>query len=97
MKLFLSAIACDPCGGSESIYGWYVVSALAKHHECYVITEKRFQKSIEQSKKRGIVPDSIHFRYLSMGATYHPNRLVALFQGLQGEFRPSFFCVKKNH
>ena len=80
MKLLLSAIACDPCGGSESIYGWYVVSALAKHHECYVITEKRFQKSIEESKKRGIVPDSIHFRYLSMGVTYHPNRLVARLQ-----------------
>ena len=80
MKLLLSAIACDPCGGSESIYGWYVVSALAKHHECYVITEKRFQKSLEESKKRGIVPDSIHFRYLSMGDTYHPNRLVARLQ-----------------
>jgi glycosyltransferase involved in cell wall biosynthesis len=80
MKLLLSAVGCDPFGGSEGIYGWYVVNALAKEHDCHVITEIGYRKNIEEATKRGLVSPGLHFRYLGTGAGYHPNRLIARMQ-----------------
>jgi len=80
VKLLLSAIACDPLGGSEGIYGWYVVNALAREHECHVITELGYRNNIESAILAGMVPHSVHFRYISTGTTYHPIRLIARVQ-----------------
>jgi glycosyltransferase involved in cell wall biosynthesis len=80
MKVLLSSIACDPLGGSEGIYGWYVISALAKEHECYVITEECYRKNIESAVMKGLVPNSVKFKYLGHGGAYHPNRLIARLQ-----------------
>ena len=67
MKLLLTAVACDPFGGSEGIYGWYVVNALAKEHDCYVITGIGYRKNIQEATKRGLVAPKLHFRYLWPG------------------------------
>jgi glycosyltransferase involved in cell wall biosynthesis len=80
MKLLLSTVACDPKGGSEGIYGWYVVNALAKEHDCYVITEIGYRKNIEEAIRRGLASPRLHFRYLGTGAGYNPNRLIARIQ-----------------
>jgi len=80
MKLLLSAVGCDPFGGSEGIYGWYVVNALAREHDCYVITEIGYRKNIEEATRRGLASPRLHFRYLGTGAGYHPNRLIARIQ-----------------
>ena len=91
MKLLLSATACDPFGGSEGIYGWYVVSALAKQHECFVITEEGNRNSIDKAIKLGLIPYALHFRYLGRSLSCHPNRLIAR---LQSWYRYDQFCKK---
>jgi glycosyltransferase involved in cell wall biosynthesis len=83
MKLLISAVACDPFGGSEGIYGWYVISALAKKHACHVITAESCRPHIEEAAAQGLVPDSLTFRYLGSNTPWHPNRLIARLQSWQ--------------
>lgn len=83
MKLLISAIACDPFGGSEGIYGWYVITALAKRHDCYVITGENCRQHIEEAAAQGMVPDSLKFRYHGGNTQWHPNRLIARLQSWQ--------------
>jgi len=80
MKLLLSSIACDPFGGSEGIYGWYVVSALAKEHDCFVITGGDSMPSLRRAQEEGLIPTNLKFRFLGQPKHYHPNRLIARFQ-----------------
>ena len=77
MKLLLSTCACTPYGGSEGIYGWYVVSALAKEHECFVLTSERHRQSIEKAAEEGLIPSSLHFRYIGTDKPWPENRLHA--------------------
>ena len=80
MKLLLCSIACDPFGGSEGIYGWYVVSALAKEHDCFVITGGDSMPSLRRAHEQGMIPPTLKFRFLGQPKHYHPNRLIARFQ-----------------
>jgi glycosyltransferase involved in cell wall biosynthesis len=80
MKLLLSSIACDPYGGSEGIYGWYVVSALAKEHDCFVITGGDSMPSLHRAQQEGLIPTNLKFRFLGQPSHYNPNRLIARFQ-----------------
>jgi len=80
MKLLLSSIACDPFGGSEGIYGWYAVSALAKEHDCFVITSGDSMPSLQRAQEKGMIPPTLKFRFLGYPKPYHPNRLLARFQ-----------------
>lgn len=80
MKILISAIACDPYGGSEGIYGWYAVSALAKEHECFVITGGDSMPSLRRAQAEGLIPPNLKFRFLGQPKHYHPNRLIARFQ-----------------
>jgi glycosyltransferase involved in cell wall biosynthesis len=80
LKLLLSSIACDPFGGSEGIYGWYVVSALAKEHDCFVITGGDSMPSLQRAQEQGMIPPTLKFRFLGYPKPYHPNRLFARFQ-----------------
>jgi len=77
MKLLLSAAACDPYGGSEGIYGWYVVSALAKKHQCFVLTGARHRSSLEKAATEGLIPASLHFRFIGEAKPWPSNRLQA--------------------
>ena len=80
MKVLISAIACDPYGGSEGIYGWYVVSALTKDHDCFVITGGDSMPSLRRAQEEGLIPPNLKFRFLGQPKHYHPNRLIARFQ-----------------
>jgi glycosyltransferase involved in cell wall biosynthesis len=80
LKILISAIACDPYGGSEGIYGWYAVSALAKQHDCFVITGGDSMPSLRRAQEEGLIPANLKFRFLGQPKPYHPNRLIARFQ-----------------
>jgi glycosyltransferase involved in cell wall biosynthesis len=80
LKILISAIACDPYGGSEGIYGWYVVSALAQDHDCFVITGGDSMPSLRRAQEEGLIPPKLKFRFLGQPKHYHPNRLIARFQ-----------------
>ena len=80
MKILISAIACDPYGGSEGIYGWYVVAALAKEHDCFVITGGDSMPSLRRAQEEGLIPPNLNFRFLGQPKHYHPNRLIARLQ-----------------
>jgi len=80
VKVLISAIACDPYGGSEGIYGWYVVSALTKDHDCFVITGGDSMPSLRRAQEEGLIPPNLKFRFLGQPKHYHPNRLIARFQ-----------------
>ncbi|MEI6337783.1 MAG: glycosyltransferase family 4 protein [Verrucomicrobiota bacterium] len=80
VKLLLSAIACDPFGGSEGIYGWNIVSTLATEFDCHVITHTSNRESLETAQARGMIPQGLAFRYHGKLAPYHENRLVARLQ-----------------
>ena len=80
MNILISAIACDPYGGSEGIYGWYVVSALAKEHDCFVVTGGDSMPSIRRAQEEGLIPPNLKFRFLGQPKAYHPNRLIARLQ-----------------
>lgn len=48
LRVLVSAYACSPYKGSEPAVGWGFVSALAKHHDLWVIVEEeKFRKDIE--------------------------------------------------
>ena len=80
MKILISAIACDPYGGSEGIYGWYAVTALAKEHDCFVISGGDSMPSLRRAQEEGLIPPNLNFRFLGQPKNYHPNRLIARFQ-----------------
>jgi len=80
MKLLLSCFGCNPFGGSESIYGWYVASALAKSHSCFVITADAERDSIEKARNMGLIPRSMHFKFISVKRGFNENRIIARFQ-----------------
>ena len=49
LKILISAYACSPIRGSEPGVGWGFITALAKYHDFWVITEKeKFQTEIEE-------------------------------------------------
>jgi len=80
LKILISAIACDPYGGSEGIYGWYAVTALAKEHDCFVISGGDSMPSLRRAQEEGLIPPNLKFRFLGHPKQYHPNRLIARFQ-----------------
>jgi len=49
LRVLVSAYACSPYKGSEPAVGWGFVSALAKHHDLWVIVEEeKFREDIER-------------------------------------------------
>jgi glycosyltransferase involved in cell wall biosynthesis len=50
LKVLVSAYACSPYKGSEPGVGWGFISALARHHDLWVIVEEeKFRKDIERA------------------------------------------------
>jgi glycosyltransferase involved in cell wall biosynthesis len=77
MKILLSAIACDPFQGSETVYGWRACRALARDHEVWVLTSEENRAGLERAAREGLVPENMHFLYLGEARPYHENRLFA--------------------
>lgn len=64
-KILISCYACDPYQGSEPGMGWNFISGIGQHHELHIITESKFQKSLEQ--KRMETPEvfcKLHFYFI---------------------------------
>ena len=66
MKILACAYACNPFHGSEEGVGWGWVTAIAQHHEVWVLTAAYHRRDIEealrrQPEKRG----RIHFAYVA--------------------------------
>jgi glycosyltransferase involved in cell wall biosynthesis len=81
MKILISAHGCSPYLGSESWFGWSAVCCLAQDHELQVITTSRNREALAQATAEGLVPPGVHFHYAGRVKPWHPNRLVARFQG----------------
>lgn len=80
MKLLISSIACGPYGSSEGAYGWRACRAIAKEHEVFIITSIQNRKGIERARDEGLVPPTMHFRYLGRERSYSENRMIARLQ-----------------
>ena len=80
MKLLLSCFSCNPFGGSEAIYGWYVATALAKSHSCFVLMADAEQSSIEKARSMGMISPSMQFKFISVKQGFHENRTIARYQ-----------------
>ncbi|MBI5641484.1 MAG: glycosyltransferase family 4 protein [Nitrospirae bacterium] len=48
LKIIISAYACNPYEGSEKSVGWGWVSAIARYHDLWVLTEELNKPDIEQ-------------------------------------------------
>jgi glycosyltransferase involved in cell wall biosynthesis len=83
MKILVSAIACDPLGGSESFVGWRAVQTIAKDHDIWVITSSRILENFQAAQAQGLVPENVHFIFHGTHRTWHPNRLRARVQSWQ--------------
>jgi glycosyltransferase involved in cell wall biosynthesis len=66
LKILISAYACSPMRGSEPGVGWGFISALAHHHDLWVIVEeKKFRAEIEQYLvEHSSLSASIHFFFI---------------------------------
>lgn len=66
LKVLVSAYACSPYQGSEPGVGWGFVSALAKHHDLWIIVEEeKFRDEIERYlSDHPELAQSMHFYYL---------------------------------
>lgn len=65
-KILINAYACCPNLGSEQGMAWNFISNIAKHCECFVITESEYRTTIEgwMENVRG---DRIHFYFVPVG------------------------------
>ena len=80
MKILISAIACDPYKGSESLHGWIACRALANLGELWLLVSAEHQKGVDQAQQNGIVPENMHFVFVDKHKPYNENRMVARFQ-----------------
>jgi len=80
MKVLISAVACDPIGGSEGFVGWRAVQTIAKDHEVWVITSTRNRENFEKAQAKGLVPENVHCIFHGTHRPWHPNRLLARIQ-----------------
>jgi glycosyltransferase involved in cell wall biosynthesis len=66
LKVLISAYACSPYKGSEPGVGWGFVSALAKHHDLWIIVEEeKFRADIERYLgENPEFAESVHFFFL---------------------------------
>lgn len=62
-RVLVSAYACEPNQGSEPGVGWHTVTALARHHDVWVLTTNYHGRAIEIHKQTCNLPN-LHFIYL---------------------------------
>ena len=80
MKVLVSAIACDPFGGSEGGIGWRIAEAISCDHEVFVMTSPRHRDNWEAARLKGLVPDSMKVRFIGNCRPWHRNRFRARIQ-----------------
>ena len=80
MKVLVSAIACDPFGGSEGAAGWRNVRAIAENHDVFVMTSPRHRESWERAQQASMIPDSIRVRFIGSFENWRSNRFLARIQ-----------------
>jgi glycosyltransferase involved in cell wall biosynthesis len=74
MKIFLSAIACNPYLGSENYFGWAAVKCLARDHDLWVVTSKRHRLDLEKAETEGLVPKNVRFIYIGKFEEWRSSR-----------------------
>ena len=80
LKILISAIACNPFGGSEALHGWLACRSLAGLAELWLLVSVENKAGIEEGRARGLVPENMHFTYLGEPKPYLENRLLARLQ-----------------
>ena len=102
MKVFLSAIACNPDLGSEAKVGWDAAMAVSEHNECHVVTHTSCRKAIEQKQAEGIATQ-IKFHYFGDEFNWHPSRFIAriqswlIFRKWQAQLLPVASALHQKH
>jgi glycosyltransferase involved in cell wall biosynthesis len=74
MKIFVSAIACNPYLGSESLGGWSAVRSLARDHDLWVVTSKRHRLDLKKAEAEGLVPKNVRFITIGNYEEWRPSR-----------------------
>lgn len=80
MKILVSAIACNPYGGSESLLGWLASRSLAELGELWLLVSAEERAGVERGRAAGLVPENMHFTFIGEVRPYHKNRLIARIQ-----------------
>jgi glycosyltransferase involved in cell wall biosynthesis len=83
MKIFLSAIACNPYLGSENYVGWAAVKCLARDHDLWVVTSKRHRLDLEKAETEGLVPKNVRFILVGNGEGWRPSRRLGRLKDWQ--------------
>lgn len=65
MKVLLSAFGCGPGEGSEPGVGWGSAQQIARFHEVWVLTWRKYQAAIEGELSSNPLPNA-HFVYLAL-------------------------------
>jgi glycosyltransferase involved in cell wall biosynthesis len=79
-KVLISAIACDPYKGSESLHGWLACRSLAELADLWLLVSAEDRAGIEKGRAAGLVPDNMHFIFVGEAKGYVENRMIARFQ-----------------
>jgi len=80
MKVLISAIACDPSGGSEGGVGWHTVNLIAKEHEVFVLVHGKYQRGWQQALKQNMIPSNVTPRFICREVDWIQHRLAARIQ-----------------
>ena len=80
MKILISAIACDPYGGSEALHGWLACRSLADLGELWLLVSAEHRAGIEKGRAQGVVPEHMHFTFIGEAKNYLQNRMLARVQ-----------------
>ena len=80
MKLLISATACNPYGGSESLHGWLACRSLADLGELWLLVSAEDRAGIERGRAEGLVPDHMRFTFIGENKPYLENRMLARMQ-----------------
>lgn len=80
MKILISAIACDPSGGSEGGVGWNAVKLIASDHDVRVLVHSQYENGWKLAKENGALPENIRVRFICENKPWNQNRFVARLQ-----------------
>jgi glycosyltransferase involved in cell wall biosynthesis len=80
MKILVSAIACDPTGGSEGGVAWSAVCQISKNHDVHVLVHGQYEKQWAEARAAGTLPGNIQASFICEDKAWHPQRLVARLQ-----------------
>jgi glycosyltransferase involved in cell wall biosynthesis len=79
-KILISAIACDPYGGSESLHGWQACRSLASLGELWLLVSAEHRAGVEKGRANGLIPEGMHFHFIGEDKGYLENRMLARVQ-----------------